>query len=288
MNIVFLINGKSGVGKDTFVRHVKDRLNKLVADVDVRNYHRSDPAKIALRTLEWDETRDETTRQLLADMVDWMENHKLLKKWEDSILRPMEGFNVTFYHVRDPKRYEGIKQAYEHDGTWVYTLAIKRDIGGNSNEIDRWGIDGEGYDFTIVLPPDDWKRSQWIYDDFAEMLGHILLKVAYEEGKFHFNNPKRRVYISGKITGTTDFKEKFKKAENQLKAKYPDRIIVNPAEVELPKICGWEDYMVICLHLLKSCDTIYMLPDWESSKGAKREYEFAKANGLWIGCIEEV
>lgn len=50
---------------------------------------------------------------------------------------------------------------------------------------------------------------------------------------------------------------------------------INPAEVVLPTLCDWEDYMCIYLHLLKQCDAIFMLPDWKESKGACVEHETA-------------
>lgn len=293
MNLIFLINGESGVGKDTLIKHVSKHLHEIAFNLEVHNYHRSDLAKNALKTLGWDNSRDEETRKLLADIVDWMETKGLLKTWEDSILRPRDGLNITFYHVRDPKRFKDLREKYEDEkNTWIYTILVERDLNADPNEIDRWGVnDGKcSYDLTIKLPPSDWKRSHWIYEDVAYMMANTLLRAVSQQEDLHNPVPKppKRVYISGKITGTMDFREKFKKVEDHLKSEHPDWIVVNPADVELPKICGWEDYMVICLHLLKSCDSIYMLPDWESSKGAEKEYQYAETNGLEVNFVEEV
>ena len=35
-----------------------------------------------------------------------------------------------------------------------------------------------------------------------------------------------------------------------------------------------------CIELLKRCDYIYLLPNWKTSEGTKREYQFAKENGI--------
>lgn len=84
-----------------------------------------------------------------------------------------------------------------------------------------------------------------------------------------------KIYISGKITQDTNFEEKFKKWENYIEENYDQYTVVNPAEVVLPELCDWEDYMCICLHLLNQCNAIFMLPDWKDSKGACVEHETA-------------
>lgn len=84
-----------------------------------------------------------------------------------------------------------------------------------------------------------------------------------------------KIYISGRISSDPDFKEKFKEYANYIDNLYPQYYTINPAEVVLPTLCDWEDYMCICLHLLKQCDAIFMLPDWKESKGACVEHETA-------------
>lgn len=92
-----------------------------------------------------------------------------------------------------------------------------------------------------------------------------------------------RVYISGKITGTADYKERFAKAELTLKATGCD--VVNPVKVgeELPGL-SYQAIMRVDLHLLDQCDAIYMLKGWETSPGANREYGYALAKDYLIVC----
>ena len=86
-----------------------------------------------------------------------------------------------------------------------------------------------------------------------------------------------KIYISGAITGTTDFMERFAKAEKELtKQGYS---VVNPAKVnaQLPEDTKYEEYMKMCFCMLNMCDGIYMLKGWEKSCGANREYGYAMA-----------
>lgn len=76
-----------------------------------------------------------------------------------------------------------------------------------------------------------------------------------------------RIYISGPITGIPNFKEIFDKAEEKLKAEFPEAEIINPAMVVLPASCTHEDYMRIDLMLLDLADAIYLLKGWDKSKG---------------------
>ena len=93
-----------------------------------------------------------------------------------------------------------------------------------------------------------------------------------------------KIYISGPITGTTDYMERFQKAEEFLKELSPDADVINPAKVSanLPESTGYEDYMKLSLCLLEMCDVIYMMKGWDDSKGALLEFQYAKAMGQGI------
>lgn len=88
---------------------------------------------------------------------------------------------------------------------------------------------------------------------------------------------KPRVYISGKINGTTDFMERFARAEEKLKSE--GYAVLNPtyANSYMPEDTTWEECMKVSITLLSMADAIYMLNGWEDSKGACFEYEYAKA-----------
>ena len=91
-----------------------------------------------------------------------------------------------------------------------------------------------------------------------------------------------RIYISGAITGTNDFMERFQKAEEKLKE--AGHMVYNPARANsyMPDGTSYEEYMKVSFCLLDLADTIYMLKGWENSKGARRELEYAKEKGKAI------
>lgn len=90
------------------------------------------------------------------------------------------------------------------------------------------------------------------------------------------------IYISGAITGTADYMERFNKAENKLANQGYD--VVNPARINanLPTICTHEDYMKVCIAELSICDTIYLLKGYAYSEGALEELAYAINNDYTI------
>lgn len=85
-----------------------------------------------------------------------------------------------------------------------------------------------------------------------------------------------KVYISGKMTGLPQgrVEKKFKDAEEWLRIE--GYTPVNPSVMYGNPGLEYEDYMKIALAMLDVCDAIYMLSDWRDSKGAMREFEYAK------------
>lgn len=91
---------------------------------------------------------------------------------------------------------------------------------------------------------------------------------------------KFRVYISGPITGTTDYMERFEEAEKKLKER--GYSVVNPAKVnaQLPEDTSYEEYMEMSFCLLSLCDAAYFLNGWSNSNGANKEYRYALEHSI--------
>lgn len=84
-----------------------------------------------------------------------------------------------------------------------------------------------------------------------------------------------KIYISGAVTGTDDYLERFAEAEIQLKAQGFE--VINPAAVNalLPRSTSYGKYMDMSRLMLSFCRSIYMLNGWEQSRGAKQEFAWA-------------
>lgn len=95
----------------------------------------------------------------------------------------------------------------------------------------------------------------------------------------------KKIYISGAISGTDDYIERFDKAETNLKRAFPNAEIFNPSREILTSgtnLNDWNSCMVFCLAHEAFCDAIYFMDGWEKSKGCQIEYEFAKKHMLPI------
>lgn len=88
---------------------------------------------------------------------------------------------------------------------------------------------------------------------------------------------KIKTYIAGPMTGIDKLnKPAFRAAAEQLHRGL-GRVVLNPAT--LPAGLEQAEYMDICLAMIRSVDTIFLLHGWEQSEGAQAEYHYAKKIG---------
>ena len=90
----------------------------------------------------------------------------------------------------------------------------------------------------------------------------------------------KRVYLSGPITNTKNYKGLFMFAEalvdfGEAKQTY------NPTS-QIPSSSSWEQAMHRCLSEITNYDTVVMLPGWNASRGARLERDVALACGMHI------
>lgn len=90
------------------------------------------------------------------------------------------------------------------------------------------------------------------------------------------------IYLSGKITGTPDYMDKFRRYQKILESE--GMIVINPAEVSIgmPTTFTHEQYMRHTMPLIDEADAIYMIKDWRTSVGACMELGYAIAKGKEI------
>lgn len=142
--LVVIINGRGGVGKDTFCNVISDCYNVL-------NVSSIDPVKEIARTVGWQNGKEFKDRKFLSDMK------SLLVEYNDyptqylfsEYKRFMEDdiYQVMFVHIREPKEIEKFKALL--NGRCI-TLKITRvDIEnvvfGNSSDDN---VDDYEYDYT--------------------------------------------------------------------------------------------------------------------------------------------
>lgn len=81
------------------------------------------------------------------------------------------------------------------------------------------------------------------------------------------------VYISGKITDDKNYKDKFAKAKAKLLAQNYN--VISPVDVGEYSFLTYEQFMHIDYALIDCVDAIFMLKDWQQSKGARMELQYA-------------
>ena len=98
-----------------------------------------------------------------------------------------------------------------------------------------------------------------------------------------------RIYLSGPITGMTNYRRNFAEAQHILEELGHDDI-VNPAE--LCKVMNtdrmtYSEIMVICKDLLRSCDVLLSLPGHNKSYGCGIEEGIAEERDMIIMEFED-
>ncbi len=85
----------------------------------------------------------------------------------------------------------------------------------------------------------------------------------------------RSVYIAGPMTGLPEYNfPAFNEAAEVLRAQ--GETVYNPADHGLIQGALWDDYLRFDIGNLVKCESIYLLPGWSNSKGARTELKLAK------------
>ena len=87
------------------------------------------------------------------------------------------------------------------------------------------------------------------------------------------------VFISGAITGIDGYRNIFAAAEQWLREQ--DCTVLNPAVLP-PSGMAWEAYLRITKAMVREADVVYVLQNWEHSRGVKEELALAESLGKEI------
>lgn len=92
------------------------------------------------------------------------------------------------------------------------------------------------------------------------------------------------IYIAGPMSGLPDYnRDAFANAWAFLTVRHPDAGIINPAKnFARNDNLSYATYLRLSIHQLLIADTVFVLPGYENSTGAKLEIEIAKILGLEI------
>lgn len=92
---------------------------------------------------------------------------------------------------------------------------------------------------------------------------------------------KKVIYVSGKITGTSDYADRFSAVEDRLIAEGYE--VLNPVRTGkwlerylAPEKPTWVQYMKHAIAAMMQADYIYMMGGWNQSKGGWLEHFLAR------------
>lgn len=109
--------------------------------------------------------------------------------------------------------------------------------------------------------------------------------------------PIYSIYLSGKISGDSNYLEKFAVVTKVLRTAYPAARIFNPAwefleiskklKESVSEEAGHEILVDTCLKIMEYYEAIAIMPDWSDSAGAIRELKAAMKSGMKIIKVPE-
>lgn len=150
--------------------------------------------------------------------------------------------------------------------------------------------EGEEMRSITRYPGSKWSLAKWIINQFPPHHSYLDGWEWPECALLPVEGSKRKpvAYIAGAITGLDDYQKTFLRAKSTLEGNGYNAI--NPAELKsvLHAEASYEDYMDICLMLVKKSDFLVLLPGWEKSPGANRELGYAKGLDKIVLTLEEI
>lgn len=95
-----------------------------------------------------------------------------------------------------------------------------------------------------------------------------------------------KIYISGQISGLPIERVEINFTVAHIRMEEEGYEVFNPLLNGIPADSTWEEHMKADIKMLMQCDAIYLLNNWEDSKGARIERDIAVALGYLV--IEQI
>lgn len=98
------------------------------------------------------------------------------------------------------------------------------------------------------------------------------------------NQQRKIVYIAGPMSGLPEYNRPAFNTE-ALHQQQKGHVVLNPAN--LPDGLTQQQYMGICIEMVKIADEVIMLPNWVNSQGSTAEFHYAMKCGKVIRQAED-
>ena len=138
----FVINGRSGVGKDSLIAFAGQKYS-------VRNFSSVDRVKEAAMLLGWDGVKDDQGRQFLVEIKDAsVKYNDLPLQW---IVEQHEDFeksgdDMLFVHIREPKEIQKMKTKIPQTKTILVTRQMETVTDSKKDDL----VTDYDYDYTFA------------------------------------------------------------------------------------------------------------------------------------------
>ncbi len=169
MKIIIIINGVSGVGKDRFVKLIREN----VFCIDVHNISTIDKINQIAEVLGWDLVKTKESRSFLAELKSiWVKFNNGPFNYVKNKIKNINDSSLIFVHCREPEEIKKIYDFY-NDNECILTLLVRRPkFNIQDNESDK-NVEKIKYDIIIENNGSlDYLKKQAI--DFGEeMCIHI-------------------------------------------------------------------------------------------------------------------
>lgn len=141
MSRIAIINGSSGVGKDSFVNFIKDNYPFGT----IINVSTIDSVKAAAKCLGWDGIKDDKGRKFLSELKYFANQYYPISV--NTVYEAVQNnprASCIFVHCREPKEIDKIKSEFD-----AITILVKNNKVEVANNYSDQNVENYNYDYII-------------------------------------------------------------------------------------------------------------------------------------------